>query len=80
MKNNPKLFPQPKYSHTSNENNYKCQGSSCSCKYEYNRTNYDNTQYKQYSFDNSQNISKEIKNMKIYNHKPYKQGYKYLGV
>lgn len=78
--NNPKTFPKTKYSFVVNEDNYKCQGSKCSCKYAQNRTNYDNIQYKEYSFQNSRNISTDIKNMKLYQPHPYKYGYKYIGV
>ena len=77
---NLKMFPKTKYSSVINEDNYKCQGSPCTCKYEHNRTNYDNTQNKAYFFQNSESIGLDMKTIPIYHSSQYKKGYKYIGV
>lgn len=48
MDNSANKFPKTLYDKLKNESHYKCDGSSCSCKFLKNRSNYDQMQYEIY--------------------------------
>ncbi len=48
MDNSANKFPKPLYDKLKNETQYKCDGSSCSCRFLKNRSNYDQMQYEVY--------------------------------
>lgn len=71
---NSSKFPETIYSSMNKETNYKCQGSSCSCKYLNNRTEFDkieNNINNNYLFDSSKVNKNSYK---------YKPTYKHFGI
>ena len=74
--NRGKFFPNAFYDKLSQEANYNCQGSSCTCKYTQRRSNYDRIQSQLYE---DKNYTIDLNNFKIL--KPnYYNSKKYTGV
>jgi hypothetical protein len=59
-----------KFADLQNEDNYKCSGSGCTCKYLNNRTQYDRNQFVAYNQGNSTDYEKAM--FKTYKKNPYK--------
>jgi len=74
---NAKMFPKTIYPTITTQNRYKCQGSSCTCKYLNDRTSYDNIDN---LFENSSINPFQAINIPTYIPYPYRTGSKYIGV